>query len=768
MNSKIDLSGRWSFALDNGMIGIESKFYTKDFEDSILLPTTVSEAKKGTPSDVRETGYLTDPYASKGYAWFSREVSFPDDTKPCEKILTLERTRISHVWVDGEYIGTNDSLCTSHRYILTPYINSNKHRLTIMTDNASYPVAGGHMTSPDTQTNWNGITGEICIEIRNKIRLENIQIYTNIENKSIKVSAEIIGAEECKVKASVIGFEEITKTMSKAKNSFTYVRGESAELWSEHTPRVYTLKIETEENGRTDVYERTFGLREFKANGRYFEINGKATFLRGKHDGLIFPLTGYAPTSVEEWLRILKIAKDYGINHYRFHTCCPPDAAFTAADMLGIYMQPELPFWGTITVDGEDGHDENAQQYLIEQGYKILSEFGNHPSFVMMSMGNELWGSKEKLNEILGGYKKVDKRHLYTQGSNNFQFIPCVLENDDFFSGVRFSRDRLFRGSYAMCDAPLGHIQTDAPNSVHNYNEIIRPNAVSGNVAQSGLIEIQYGTGVKTVSAEASDEFIPNVPAVSHEVGQYNMYPDYNEIEKYTGVLKARSFEVFRERLEQKGMADKADAFFRASGRFAAECYKQEVETALRTRELAGFQLLDLQDFTGQGTALVGILNSFMENKGVISAEEWRSFCSQTVILSELDSFVVLSGAKVKMGLKLATFAGEAIENPTIKVELISDENVVFAAESVTEGEFANDIFDLNAITLNIPTSQTAEKLTVKITLAGTNVTNSQDIWAFPSVIRAESGNVFVCDDLLEAKNALNNGKNVLYFPKKP
>ena len=72
--------------------------------------------------------------------------------------------------------------------------------------------------------------------------------------------------------------------------------------------------------------------------------------LRGKHDGLIFPKTGYAPTDVNEWLRVLGIAKSYGINHYRFHTCCPPDAAFTAADLLGIYMEPELPFWGTIAL----------------------------------------------------------------------------------------------------------------------------------------------------------------------------------------------------------------------------------------------------------------------------------------------------------------------------------------------------------------------------------------------------------------------------------
>ena len=251
-------------------------------------------------------------------------------------------------------------------------------------------------------------------------------------------------------------------------------------------------------------------------------------------------------------------------------------------------------------------------------------------------------GSKEKLSAILKDYKAYDQRHLYTQGSNNFQFTPVILEEEDFFSGVQFSRDRLIRGSYAMC-APLGHVQTDLPGTMKDYDEHIHPQQHTGledSHSQEQEIQIQYGTVSKTVKAAATDKkLIPHLPVVSHEIGQYAMYPDFAEIEKYTGSIKAHNFEIFRERLQAKGMGHLAESFFRASGQLAVDCYKEELEAAFRSERLAGFQLLDLQDFSGQGTALVGILDAFMDSKGLIRAEEWRTFCSDAVLLARFEKY---------------------------------------------------------------------------------------------------------------------------------
>ncbi len=767
---KIDLSGTWSFCMDPEKCGINKNYSKGIYKDSIILPGTVSEAKKGVPSKKGNTGYLTDPYLFEGHTWYSRMAELPAEDEK-EYFLVLERTRISHVWINDEYAGSNNCLCSSHRYRITPYIKE-ENRITIMIDNSSYPVKGGHMTSADTQTNWNGITGEISIEVWDKGYLSGVKIHTNASNQYIEVKAVLHGTDQCMLTASVsdetVSFPEINYQLHLGGNSFLYPVNELAKCWSEHTPNLYCLHLKVWHNstGKPDEYHFSFGIRDFKAEGKYFYINGSRVFLRGKHDGMIFPLTGYAPTDLNSWLAVLTAAKEYGINHYRFHTCCPPKAAFTAADMVGIYMEPELPFWGTVTEKGDKNHDEKAQEYLINEGFRILDEFGNHPSFVMMSLGNELWGSKARLNQILGWYKKYDARHLYTQGSNNFQFMPCLLENDDFFCGVRFSKNRLIRGSYAMCDAPQGHIQTRMPDTLYHYDALIRPEDLSGENAEGGDVTIQYGTGTKKVKADAVQEIIPEIPVVSHEIGQYAMYPDFTEIKKYTGVLKARNLEIFQKRLEQKGMLSLADGFFKASGRFAAECYKAEIETALRSNELAGFQLLDLQDFTGQGTALVGILDAFMENKGLISSKKWRQFCSDVVILAELPGFTFHSGQKLTMGIRLAVFLEQAIINPSVELIISDEKKVLFSEKRSNQGEYSGGIFRLNDFELELAKVSKPVKLQVMIKITQMDIENFYDIWVYPEEKQETAGyDIVITESLQNACDALKQGKKVLLYP---
>ena len=752
MTEKIHLTyEKWNFLLSK-----EKPDINVNFEDTATLPSTVQQLKKPPVTDERSAGYLTDPYRFEGYALYERTVKIAPKKQGCRVFLVMERTRTSNLWIDGNFIGTQNSLCTAHRYDITDFVNGGEIRITIMIDNVSCPVSGGHMTSQDTQTNWLGITGGLYIECVNEARFVNPKLYTDAETKTVTVKGGLVGAESLELNVDVSGFPKKTVTVTKDCPEFTYEM-EMATLWSEHNPVTYVMNIAND----GDVQSVSFGIRDFSTRGTEFLVNGEKVFLRGKHDGMIFPMTGAAPTDTESWLAVMKTAKEHGINHYRFHTCCPPDAAFCAADQLGIYMEPELPFWGTVEDEITDG-----QQYLIDEGFRILDEFGNHPSFFAMSLGNELWGSKERLNEILGGYKAYDSRHLYTQGSNNFQFWPCIVGNDDFFVGVRFSKERLFRGSYAMCDAPLGHIQTDAPNSDYSYDAHIRPSSVSDEQNAGGTIEIQYGTGVKTVSLDnAGGEFVSEIPVVSHEVGQYFMYPDYNEIEKYTGVLKPYNLEIFRERLEEAGLLKYADKFFRASGRFAAECYKNEIETALRSKELSGFQLLDIQDFTGQGTALVGVLNSFMESKGVITSIEWRGFCSERVILGLLPKFVFAAGERLEMPVQLYNYAAKADVDPTVSVRLSVNGDVISEYSLTAKGEFKGGTFNLGKIDLEIPMVRKPAK--VVLTLNCKDICNKYVLWAYPETTVCIPENVVVAKAWDDAKSALAEGKRVLFMPDK-
>ncbi|MBQ8959622.1 MAG: beta-glucuronidase [Ruminococcus sp.] len=778
MISKTDLSGSWGFRADEAMQGVSGRFWEIPPEDRIPLPSTTSAQRKGSPNTRREEGFLTDSYAFEGWAWYYKTVDLGELPADCRAELFLERTRMTRLWVNGRLVGSFDSLCTPHIYDISDYIAQGKAELCLLVSNTGYPTKGGHMTSQDTQSNWNGVTGEISLRISGKQRIAGIQAYPDAEGRSVRLRFELEGLSEAQI--SVWGCSSDGKpvdtqdlTVSAELPEAVIELGEEASLWSEHSPVTYTLKAALA--GSADIETVTFGLRDFRARGMDFLLNGRPVQPRGRHDGLVFPLTGAAPTTVEEWYEYLQKAKYWGLDHVRFHTCCPPEAAFTAADMLGIFMQPELPFWGTLAAPGEEGFDEEEQSFLISEGLRILKCFGSHPSFVMMSLGNELWGSPERMGQILEMFRSQDPRHLYTQGSNNFQFYPNIRPEDDFFSGVRLSRDRLIRGSYAACDKPFGFVQTEQPNTAHSYDKVIFPEEMSGS-SDGGeeFIQIQFGTGVKRVRATHSGGgLVPTKPIVTHEIGQYCSFPDFDEIPRFTGPLKPRALEIARETLERKGMSELAQKLHTASGLHAFSCYKLELEAAMRARNIAGFQLLDLQDFPGQGIALVGMLNSLMEEKTFVSRfglrEKWLGSCSDAVILAELDSFVLTEGQTVTVPVLMRYSRPEPLFGKRICWSAGEESGELAVPEGFT------GLGRIGQITFKAPKTGEfslklrAEGVRPQGDLLPTFTENSYRLWSFPAAekdLRLCAEGVTVTSDLEEAKAALDAGGRVLFLPR--
>jgi hypothetical protein len=415
-------------------------------------------------------------------------------------------------------------------------------------------------------------------------------------------------------------------------------------------------------------------------------------------------MTGFAPMNACGWLYDMMISRRWGINHYRFHSCTPPDAAFLAADLLGIVIQSEMEIWGSWLMEDEEGYDATMQQYLTMEGYRMISLFASHPSFCMFGCGNELWGNPKALGKLLAGFKMINPDLLYTQGSNTFQFSPNIQPEDDFFVGVRFSTDRLIRGSYALCDGPSGHIQTMPPRADYTYDANIRPDLITeqNNINNTaGILEsdstkadrsrsndpepdisepastttIQFGTTVKEVALTSKEELIPHIPVISHETGQFETYPDYDEIDHYTGVLKAYNIAALKDNAIRMGLFSNAGKFFKNSGALAMQCYKHEMEDALASRYLAGTQLLDLQDYAGQGTALIGILNSLMENKGLISPEKFRQSWDDIVVMARFRSYIHTPGESFTFEPMIAYYDKNIHPDMMLKVLLISCPN---------------------------------------------------------------------------------------------
>lgn len=765
-----DLQGIWTLVLD------EEKKYTNPPQgcDHIKLPDSTAHAKKGAENRIPNLGYMTDRYYFEGYAWYSRTLQIEKEWTDKRITLFLERTRISTVYIDGEEISTLNSLCSYHRHDLTGKLTQGEHMLTIRVDNTDYPTRGGHMTSPDTQTNWNGIVGRMELQIRNNIYPDNLQIYAK-NPKAVQLSAEMHGLDSGNAQVTIrrkngeVLYQKSHFYEDGILCATVALEGENL-LWDAYHTNLLSAEVSIE--GEAVVSD--FGIRSLTAADRKLFINDKELFLRGKHDGLVFPETGYAPMTVPEWRRVFGIAKEYGINHYRFHTCCPPDAAFTAADEMGIYLEPELPFWGTIAAEGEEYYNAEEQNYLVEEGFRILREYGNHPSFIILSMGNELWGSMERINRILYAYKQTDSRHLYTQGSNNFQFCPAVLPDEDIFCGVRFDKNRLFRGSYAMCDAPQGHIQTMEPNSSYNYDAMIVPDVPAKAQEETEELEIQFGTGTKKVKAvENMGVLIPHVPVISHEVGQYSFFPDFSELGRYEGSQQPLYLEVYRERMEKSGLYEQWKDFFHAAGAFATDCYRREIEAALLTRELSGFQLLDLQDFPGQNVALVGILNAWLDSKHLITPKKWREFCNDTVILAKLERFVVKEKEEIHMPIVLSVCNWEDFAGKEINYQITQDEKVIMKGCIPVKKETAR-LQEAGEVIFTIPSLQEPCRILITLQVTDTEYRNTYTLWAYPDYdveisedkISCGAEEIYLAKSLVEAATYRELQKKFIYIPE--
>lgn len=676
----------------------------------IMLPDSTDHAEKGEYNAEKKRNTFTRNYPFHGKADYSREFTVTDDARLYA--LKIGRTKLTRITLDGEALGECCDILTPQKYELGR-LTAGKHRLSVEVDNdiagrsklpgAYVPahVEYSHQCSEDTQTNWNGLLGEISITAHGPMTVEGTVVY--IRDGSLYLKIYVKNHTEAAISADFeISIDKTTLCrLNYTASSIIACSGESeldlrlplsgldeklTTRWDEfrHARHELIISIVSSSGERLEDYSETVGFCDFKAENGRFKVNGINAFLRGRHDACVFPLTGYAPMDTESWLEVMGTAKRFGLNHFRFHSWCPPEAAFEAADLLGIYMQPELPQKATLYAPDDPNFDLLANRYALLEGLKILRCYGNHPSFVMLSIGNELNGDRKVYDSIIGEWRKLRPEILYAEGSNNFLSDPSPNPNCDYMTTFRTGQSRNVRGSFAHVDMPLGHIQCGQP---------------SGDTDYLGALD-----GVK-------------LPVIGHEIGQYQTYPDKNELPLYTGALRPDNLRYAFDGLEKSGISDMSDRFMRSSGRLAFENYRAEIETALRTDGFGGFQLLDLQDFPGQGTALVGMLNSFMQPKPFVDEKLWRGFCAPTVLLGVFGKYCFSSREKLNVEIKLANFGSESYRGEPLTLRLSDDSGVVLK-KCFTVNAGRGDLFSIGKTELPLDRFCTPGMLTLSLDMA--------------------------------------------------
>jgi hypothetical protein len=744
--------------MDTAKAGITQRWFSTTLSDSVKLPGTLDENKKGIPNEnTQETMRLSREMMYAGMAWYQKTIIIPENWEGKYIRLMMERTKPTKVWVDNDLAGSSNDILTAQYYDLTRQLSPGSHVLTILVnnDNTAVPegITGSHAWTEHTQTNWNGIIGKLCLEAFNPVHIETVQVYPDVVLNKITVRVKLSNAGAVNENAKLtfkadswntdvrhnVTSKSFPVTMKKGNNTFefTYSMGSKTVYWSEFNPALYKLTVTLSGKKIHDNTTVDFGMRKFSTQGTQFTINGTKTFLRGKHDACVFPLTGYPPMDIDSWQKIFRIAKSYNINFYRFHSWTPPLAAFEAADIEGVYLQPELPFWGSFS----SNRNSALNSFLIREGDNILETYGNHASFVMFALGNELSGDFDVMKELLSHFRSVDNRHLMAYGSNNYLGFRGQVPGEDYYAGCRVGADTdttyrtHIRGSFSFADAnDGGYINGRYPSTNVNY---------AGAISKC------------------------SIPAIGTEVGQYQIYPNYSEIRKYTGVLKPWNFEVFRSRLKANSMRDQATEFFRASGALSAICYKADIEMALRTPNFGGFHLLDLQDFPGQGTALVGLLDAFMDSKGIITPEEFSHFCNRVVPLVVMDKYCWNNNEQFSAKIEVANYSESSLLAQPVRWELKNTKGEIVFQSDVKADIIQGAVTNIASLNIDLLRFSKAEKLTLSVFIEGTEYENDYPLWVYPASL-----DIKVPDDILVTKKLdritltkLAEGGKVLLIP---
>ena len=757
----ISLAGAWDFAMGDSTA----------YNDYVMLPGSMLTNGKGDivttktqwTGSLYDSSYYYNPYMEKyrqagemkfpffltperhytGKAWYRRSVYIPKAMMGQRITLFLERPHIeTTVYVNGKEVGHQMSLSVPHRYDVTRYVNFGcSNTIAICVYNGIENVCVGqdsHSVTDQTQGNWNGITGRIELQSQPaKLNIRKVVVRPDADKKQVRVVVEmenhvdgfklmpmrdygiyVMARPMMKGKTHVYAAEPVEAIGN--KKEFVIDLGTDAQLWDEFTPNLYQLQVMAGD----DVYETTFGLRNLSVEGRQLVINGRPLFLRGTVENCNFPETGYPPMEESEWLRVFRKCKEYGINHVRFHSYCPPEAAFAAADRVGIYLQPEGPSWPNHGVKLR--RKMAIDQYLLDESKRIIDEYGHHPSFCFMAAGNEPAGDwVPYCNDWVKTMKQYDSTKLYAGAS----------------VGGGWAWDS---GSEYHVKAGARGLDWDrhAPQSQDDYYQQL-------------LFPRNY-----------KDTIPNNSPIVAHEQGQWCVFPDFSEIPQYTGVYKAKNFEIFRDLLADNGMASQAEKFLHASGKLQTLCYKYETERNLRTKDYAGFQYLGLNDYSGQGTALVGPLNVHWREKGYVDAREWKQFCAATVALARFPKFVYTNDEELVVPVEAYNAFSAKLVNAKVSWCITGGQQ-----QEVAHGTLPVSTIpigknnELGTVRLQLASFQQPAKLTLHVLLNGYEW-NQWDFWVYPAEGKIEvvrSKNFYETDSLdARALKVLKKGGTVL------
>jgi hypothetical protein len=215
-------------------------------------------------------------------------------------------------------------------------------------------------------------------------------------------------------------------------------------------------------------------------------------------------------------------------------------------------------------------------------------------------------------------------------------------------------------------------------------------------------------------------------------------------------------------------MLDQAHDFLMASGKLQTLCYKADIEAALRTDGFGGFQLLDLHDFPGQGSALIGVLDPFWDSKPYVTAAEYSRFCGPVVPLARLPKRSFTSSETLTAQIDVSQFGPADLENATVTWVLLDRAGKAVQQGALNQATLATGhLLTVGNIEIDLSSFPAPAAYSLEVAIENTDVVNDWDIWVYPDSVNLDSDSVKVVEELDEATvETLKQGGKVLLAVK--
>jgi len=297
--------------------------------------------------------------------------------------------RDSKVWINGHYLGEEQSGYSSFSRNITEYLNyGGENTIAVRVDATQeegwfYEGAGiyrhvwlvktaplhiekdGTFVTSELKENAADVTARVTV-VNDGEKNATFDIEQAILDDSGKSVASV---QSTKLEVPADGKGEFTQVLPVA----------SPKLWSIETPNLHKLVTTISQEGKVvDRYETTFGIRSirFDANEGFF-LNGKHVKIKGTDNHQDHAGVG---TAIPDALQVYRIAKlkEFGCNAIRCSHNPPTPEFLDACDRLGMLIIDENRLTGTT-----DYHHDLLRRLILRDR--------NHPSVVLWSIGNEEW-----------------------------------------------------------------------------------------------------------------------------------------------------------------------------------------------------------------------------------------------------------------------------------------------------------------------------------------------------------------------------------------